>query len=986
MQPPTGTGEEEQAKALAEVLRAQAEMEARERQMAKARAEAESAQRSAREAAEAPSAAKEMLARRRLQASCQRELAEVYGIELKMKGMDPNREDRVRSLPGATSSNPAKGGDQATTFDPSMTPVQALAYHRGAVSGLLKRTGVANPELAFGFNGLAGALRQTGNYPEAENCYRLALQVIELAIRDGHAPSGLQQFPLELDEKGFDREEAAREFVTVAPELKTSRRVEERELPPDPDILSKCKVAEAAVRNNLGVLLRVWGRYEEADKEYETSWRIVKEKLGEGSFEAAVLRNNIGLLYDVTGRMVDAETTYSKALAILREGGGSQAARLAAVTNNLAGLYLEKGKTEPAQRLLLESIRLIEEQHGPVSATVGLRHYNLGWVYHLQGKEPEAEQELQQALAIATLVQQPALTWAVQSAYAKVLLAQGKPGPATLLAKSAVNRIQAMRQDMAGSGVKHAGVFRTTVEGVYRQLAALLVAQGRLPEAEHVMELLKDQEFSQFARRSAESAGLAAGRVTLTGYENDRHQELERAAAPLGALSARRSALKEKTPRSPDEEAEYLRLGKEIDQAAKAFNATLVRVCASFGAERRREKEEVREAVGIQADLAELGAGAVAVYTIVDQEELTLLLIAPKYRRAFTRKVGSAQLADKIFAFRRLLQPDAAGVLRDPVPAARELYDLVFRPLAPELEAAGAQTILWHLDGPLRYLPLSALHDGSDFVVARYRNVLYTSASKARLKDRPAGTWRVLGLGLSQPRTVLGRSYSPLPGVPEELKGIVRSASAPGGVIPGDAYLDDAFTWELLRGRLEDAGSYPLVHIASHFHFETGDDSSSYLVLGNGTPLTLREVEDQVNLFAGVDLLTLSACETAVGGGKDQDGREVDGLSILAQRQGAKAVVATLWPVADPSTSTLMQRFYRLREEKRLSKAEALREAQLELLRGANSPGAGEGERGAVNLARVAARPSAKAEPVDPGRPYAHPYYWAPFILMGNWQ
>jgi CHAT domain-containing protein len=104
--------------------------------------------------------------------------------------------------------------------------------------------------------------------------------------------------------------------------------------------------------------------------------------------------------------------------------------------------------------------------------------------------------------------------------------------------------------------------------------------------------------------------------------------------------------------------------------------------------------------------------------------------------------------------------------------------------------------------------------------------------------------------------------------------------------------------------------------------------------------------------FNGVDLLTLSACETAVGDA-GADGREVESFGWLAQRQGAKAVLATLWAVADESTSRFMQRLYRVREERDLSKAAAVAAVQREFI----------------------ASPD-----------FAHPFFWAPFILMGNWR
>ena len=112
-------------------------------------------------------------------------------------------------------------------------------------------------------------------------------------------------------------------------------------------------------------------------------------------------------------------------------------------------------------------------------------------------------------------------------------------------------------------------------------------------------------------------------------------------------------------------------------------------------------------------------------------------------------------------------------------------------------------------------------------------------------------------------------------------------------------------------------------------------------------------------MFGGVDILTLSACNTA-SAGADADGKEVEGFAEIAQEQGARSVVASLWAVADNSTRSLMEAFYRNRvTPPGKSKAEALREAQVALLTG-------------------------KAG--GPARPYAHPFYWAPFVLVGNWR
>jgi CHAT domain-containing protein len=265
---------------------------------------------------------------------------------------------------------------------------------------------------------------------------------------------------------------------------------------------------------------------------------------------------------------------------------------------------------------------------------------------------------------------------------------------------------------------------------------------------------------------------------------------------------------------------------------------------------------------------------------------------------------------------------------------------------------------MWSLDGALRYVPLAALYDGKQYLIERYRMSVMTLASNARLKDRPDKKWEAAGFGAT----------ATLPSVASELAGIITTKPGDGGVLAGEIKLDDQFTQKSMRQTL--LKHYPVVHIASHFNFQPGNETKSFLLLGDGGHLTLAEMKSAANLFGGVQLLTLSACNTGVG-----DGAEVEGFGTLAQRQGAKAGVASLWPVADASTAVLMREFYRIREANPTStKLDALRQAQLGLLH-AKGAGPASSQRALVH------------EPADPAAPhdFRHPYFWAPFFLMGNW-
>ena len=185
--------------------------------------------------------------------------------------------------------------------------------------------------------------------------------------------------------------------------------------------------------------------------------------------------------------------------------------------------------------------------------------------------------------------------------------------------------------------------------------------------------------------------------------------------------------------------------------------------------------------------------------------------------------------------------------------------------------------------------------------------------------------------------------------------------------------MDAQFTKEAFRNDMRQTDK-AVVHIATHFDSKPGVAANSHMVLGDGL-LSLADIEAMPRLFSGVDLLTLSACSTAFIG-TNIDGREVDSLGTIAQRLGAKGVIASLWSVSDEATSRLMETMYRIRRDQpALGKSEHLRLAQQQMVTGALKPG----------LADSAGR-GARSANVGAAAGWDHPFYWAPFILIGNWQ
>jgi len=329
--------------------------------------------------------------------------------------------------------------------------------------------------------------------------------------------------------------------------------------------------------------------------------------------------------------------------------------------------------------------------------------------------------------------------------------------------------------------------------------------------------------------------------------------------------------------------------------------------------------------------------------------------------------ISRDDLASKVREMRYKLQDPCS----DPRPAAQAMYKLLIAPILPELNGATAKTIVWELDGALRYIPMSALYDGNRYLAEKYRSVIFSTNNQSALVAESIGNnWSGLGFGTSEPH----EGMQPLPSVKTELQGIFHDANDPQskGPISGHIYLNHLFDQQTMADQLDIDPGYPIVHIASHFVLKPGSDQS-YLVLGAEEPgqpdsgrLTYAQMRDSPSFrFDSVQLLTLSACQTGTSpAAHPEDGTEVDALGDLATFRGAKAVMATLWSVNDASTGQFMTDFYKdWTTGSSTPKAEALREAQLDMLHNGSDD------------AGTACKSSLK-----------HPYFWAPFILIGNWQ
>jgi CHAT domain-containing protein/tetratricopeptide (TPR) repeat protein len=733
-------------------------------------------------------------------------------------------------------------------------------------------------------------------------------------------------------------------------------------------------VGEANTLNNMGNAYFALGELEKALDNYLQSLRL-QRALGARAGEATAL-GNIGRGYSALGENQKALDSYKQALVLFQ--ATHERVKEAETLDLIGNGYFGLGEMQEALGYY--------EQALPLLRSVGDRAFevytlsNMGTAYRALGDPEKALEFYNQALPLSRAVRDPLAESGILVSLMDYWSGLHNTSLAILFGKEAIDRFQVLRRNIAGLDKDVQQSFVKSKEDYYRELADLLISDGRLSEAQQVLDLLKAHEYSEFTQTRGD-AGSVTAPVALTPEEEKSNQEYEQITGDITAIGGQWAELQAKSSRSAEEEKRYDELSDKLTAANQKLQEFLNSLYVSFGkgnqANARVETID-EESAGLQTLVEDLGAGTVAVYTLVLDDKCVLMVITPATRVAREMPVSKSELHRKVFAFQSALSGHESD--EDIRTKGQELYKILVAPIEEDLKGAQAKTIVWSLDDVLRYVPMAALYDGKQYLVERYASVVITTASIGNLKDQPhVSNWRGVAMGVSKDYDGLGV----LKAVPDELDSVVRSDATVGshGPVTGTILLDDSFTEKSMESALEKHP--PLVHIASHYVYEPGNDNNSYLLLGGkdtggqGFRLTLADLRDDQRLdFKGIELLTLSGCETALGGSKDSDGREIDALGVTAQKKGAKAVVATLWQVDDTSVGLLMANFYKLWiTTTGITKVEALQQAQLAILHGtAGSSGAPES-----SSANASKQQSENSQ-------YANPYYWAPFILIGNWK
>jgi CHAT domain-containing protein/predicted negative regulator of RcsB-dependent stress response len=271
---------------------------------------------------------------------------------------------------------------------------------------------------------------------------------------------------------------------------------------------------------------------------------------------------------------------------------------------------------------------------------------------------------------------------------------------------------------------------------------------------------------------------------------------------------------------------------------------------------------------------------------------------------------------------------------------AQWLYNKLIRPEESVIANSGVKTLVFVLDGNLRNIPIAALHDGKRFFIKQSYNIaLLPGLQLFEPQRQQQRKLKVIAAGLSESPSP---EFSPLPFVTTELAQIQAQ-------VPSVELLNQAFTRQAFTEKV-NALPFPVVHLATHGKFASKVDET--FILAWNDRITLNQLSTMLKISnlrrtVPIELLVLSACQTVVG-----DQQAALGLAGVAVRAGARSTLATLWQIDDQATSLLVGQFYQELAKPNGYKAEALSKAQRFL-----------------------------AEQPE----YQHPYYWAPFVLVGNW-
>jgi CHAT domain-containing protein len=340
--------------------------------------------------------------------------------------------------------------------------------------------------------------------------------------------------------------------------------------------------------------------------------------------------------------------------------------------------------------------------------------------------------------------------------------------------------------------------------------------------------------------------------------------------------------------------------------------------------------------------LDKIDRSAAIIYSIVLPDRVAVIASIPgQPLRYSSQKVSQQNIEETITKMRKRIEIDEFTPRQEQAfkQQSKQLHDLLIAPITTDLQKSKTKTLVFILDGVLRNLPMSVLYDGKQYLVEQYNLALTPGLQLVPPDDGERDRPQAFIGGISEAR----QGFEPLPGVKAEIDAI-------GKIMPTERLLNEQFNNRQVTTNLV-GNNAQIVHLATHGKFSSKPEDTFILTWDNRLSIDRlqRLIQNRNNRSTkGIDLLVLSACETASG-----DNRATLGLAGVAIRARAKSTIASLWSVSDDATQLLMTNLYQNLAKSNRTKSESLKLAQTSLI----------------------ANPK-----------YRSPYYWAAFVLVGNWR
>ncbi len=655
---------------------------------------------------------------------------------------------------------------------------------------------------------------------------------------------------------------------------------------------------------NIGTVEAEIGQYDQAELTLQRAIAL-NQRLDNPHSEASATLS-LGWVYEQQDDFDRAIAQYEAAISLYQQVGSPD--REAATLNNLGLIHLWQGDLSSAEKTLDQGWALLQQEENAHVRSLLLDSY--GQLFLVKAEPDRAWSQHLQSLQLSVQTDNNINAITALLNLAALMEARAEPELAIFFYKQAIAKIEVTRNDLKQLSDTVQQRYTATVEDFYRKLADLLLQQNRTTEALQILELLKLQEVRAYLQEqtSQDKGGSLDFLYTPAEAELD---------SVLTGLLGSSSAI---------ELTDFLQLPEARAVATDASAADLFEL---------ETIESLRSALSAQP------IKTAALYPLVLFDRLELILItADTSPIHYTVDISKAQLTQTVNALQSRLSADTL----DPTELSQQLYSYLIAPLDQQLEAQNIENIVYLPDGILRYIPLAVLHDGEQWLAQKYQSHNITAASIDDLIQPRSADLTVIAGALTEDspthQVTVGQSSLAFDGLSGAKQEIDRLLTLMPDTV---ALFDQSFTPDTVIG---EVNNHQIVHLATHAKFLSGQPEDSFVLFGDGSIVTMRELGDWQ--LPNVELVVFSACQTAIG--IDSDGKEILGLGFQMQQTGANSAIASLWAVDDTSTAALMNQFYSALKDGQ-SKAQALQQAQSDL----------------INSQR-----------------YSHPYYWAAFILIGN--